>query len=48
MDSLGLAADIMAELNQIIGCDNGAAELAGILQDLNFIVSIFQLLESHQ
>ncbi|XP_030830128.1 MAGUK p55 subfamily member 6-like [Strongylocentrotus purpuratus] len=43
MDSLGLAGDIMAELTQIIGCDNGAAELAGILQDLNFI----SLLRTH-
>ncbi|XP_063953584.1 protein PALS2-like [Lytechinus pictus] len=43
MDSLCLAADIMAELTQIIGCDNGAAELAGILQDLNFI----SLLRTH-
>ncbi|XP_072181026.1 protein PALS2-like [Diadema setosum] len=43
MDSLGLAGDVMAELTLVLGCNDEAAELAGILQDLNFI----SLLRTH-
>ncbi|PIK55988.1 putative MAGUK p55 subfamily member 6, partial [Apostichopus japonicus] len=42
-DSVGFTGDIIAELTSVIGTDQAATELAGILQDLHFI----SLLQTH-